>query len=270
MCRIVYFIAFFCCLCGFAQQQNVSGVVIGPDGSIAKASVREIDSQRRIFNHTKTDRNGLFSFRVRDINHSLQFYAPGYRTLSHKMLGSTSFRVTLEKRRTSPYVETAKVILKSDHLICGHYLGNVVRQQAWMEKMTDTLFALIIPIEMELPVDEYPAGRRLIVLDELGQQVMELENVTDVYPIAGDPDEVRNQCLAQSYNGDIYIPGGSDPDSRLYAYPHFQISRAQIEQLCEHPEQLARLVADTYRANNYWNFFPTNKTIELLRQVLEK
>lgn len=270
MKHLLILITLFCCSSVWAQQYNISGVVKGPDGNIAKVSVREIDGNHRVFNHTSTDKNGLFSFRVRDLRHSLQFYAAGYRTLSHKMLGAKSFKVTLEKRRTSPYVETAKVILKSEHLFCGHYLGEVVRQQAWIEKMCDTLYSIILPVEMERPVDEYSAGRRLIVLDELGRQVMELENVVDVYPIVGDPDDVSPWRLAQSYAGIEHIPGVGEGAERLYAYPHFQISRAQLEQICGRPDLLARLAVDTYRANNYWNFFPTDSTIELIRKTLEK
>ena len=259
-----------CCIPVLAQRQNVSGTVKGPDGGIAKVSVREIDTNHRIFNHTSTDRNGLFSFQVRDAQHSLQFYAPGYRTLSHKMLGEKSFRVTMEKRRTSPYVDRAKVILKSEHLFCGHYLGEVVRTQAWIEKMCDTLYTIILPIEMARPVDEYPAGRQLIVLDEMDRQVMQCENVIDAYPLSDEPDNVDITRLAQSYTGTDRTPGATDDDKKLYAYPHFQISRAQLEQICEKPELLARLAVDTYRADNYWNFFPTDKTIGLFRKALEK
>ena len=88
MNRLYFIVLLFSVSSVWAQQQNVSGIVKGPDGGIAKVSVREIDSEHRIFNHTTTDRNGLFSFRVRDAQHSLQFYAPGYRTFSHKMLGA--------------------------------------------------------------------------------------------------------------------------------------------------------------------------------------
>ena len=270
MNRLFLIIMLLCCSSVWAQRNNVSGVVTGPDGAIAKVSVREVDSEHRIFNHTSTDKNGLFSFRVRDLNHSLQFYAPGYRTFTHKILGVSSFKVSMEKRRTSPYVATAKVILKSEHLFCGHYLGQVVPQQAWMEKMNDTLFTIILPVELERPVDEYPAGRQLIVLDELGRQVMQFENVVDAYPIAGDPDNVNQECLSQTYKGKYYIPGGTEDETRLYAYPHFQVSRSQLEQLCREPDQLGRLAVDTYRANNYWNFYPTDKTIELIRKALEK
>ena len=261
-------ILMLCCAPAWAQRQNVSGTVKGPDGAIAKVSVREIDSNHRVFNHTTTDRNGLFSFQVRDAQHSLQFYAPGYRTISHKMLGERSFRVTMERRRTSPYVSTAKVILGSDRLFCGHYLGEVVRLHAWMEQMCDTLFTIILPVEMMRPVDEYPSGRQLIVLDKLGRQVMQLENVVDAYPLRDDPDKIDQSCIAQSYTGTDRIPGGSEDDKKLYAYPHFQISRAQLEQLCQKPELLGRLAVDTYRADNYWNFFPTDKTIALFRKVL--
>ena len=81
----------------------------------------------------------------------------------------------MEKRRNSPYVATAKIILRSDKLFCGHYLGEVVRRQAWIEKMCDTLYTIILPIEMERVVDEYPSGRQLIILDGLDRQVMQLE-----------------------------------------------------------------------------------------------
>lgn len=270
MNRLFFLTMLFCCLTASAQKQNVSGTVKGPDGNIAKVSVREIDASHRVFNHTTTDRNGLFSFQVRDAQHSLQFYAPGYRTFTHKMLGQKSFIVTMEKRRTSPYVSTAKVVMKSEHLICGHYLGEVVRRLAWVEKMCDTLYAIILPIEMEKAVDEYPAGRQLIVLDEFGRQVMQLENVVDVYPIAGDPEEVSQSCIAQSYTGTDRIPGGNEEDFKFYSYPHFQISRAQLEQLCNKPELLSRIAVDTYKADNYWNFFPTDKTFELLKKALTK
>ena len=192
-----------CCVPGLAQRQNVSGVVKGPDGGIEKVSIREIDANHRVFNHTTTDKNGLFSFKVRDAQHSLQFYASGYRTLSHKMLGENKFTVTMEKRRTSPYVATAKVILKSDKLFNGHYLGEVVRRQAWIEKMCDTLYSIILPIEMERPVDEYPVGRQLIVLDERDRQVMQLENVVDAYPFLGDPEEIAKKIPAGVT--DVYI-----------------------------------------------------------------
>ena len=277
MKHYILFLLLLCCVPVMAQRQNVSGIVKGPDGGIEKVSIREIDANHRVFNHTTTDKNGYFSFKVRDAQHSLQFYAPGYRTLSHKMLGENKFTVTLERRRTSPYVSTAKVILKSDRLFNGHYLGEVVRRQAWIEKMCDTLYSIILPIEMERPVDEYPVGRQLIVLDELDRQVMQLENVVDAYPIIGDPDEVEESRIdqayhhiARSYTGTDYIPGGDSVDEKLYAYPHFQISRAQLEQFCEKPELLGRLAVDTYRADNYWNLFPTDKTISLFKKALAK
>lgn len=277
MRHYILFLILFCCVPIVAQGQNrgsssvnVSGIVKGPDGVIAKVSVREIDANHRVFNHTTTDRNGLFSLHVRDAQHSLQFYAPGYRTLSHKMLGEKSFRVNMEKRRTSPYVTMAKVILSSNQLFCGHYFGEIVRQQAWIEKMCDTLYSIVLPIEMARIVDEYPAGRQLIVLDELGRQVMQCENVVDVYPLREDPDKIDQSCIAQSYTGTDRIPGGSEDNEKLYAYPHFQISKSQLERLCDKPELLGRLAVDTYRANNYWNFFPTEKTISLFRKALEK
>jgi hypothetical protein len=253
-----------------AQRQNVSGQISGPDGRIPNVSVREVDAGRRVYNHTKADQNGLFSFTVRDAQHSLQFYAPGYRTFTHKMLGQKSFRVTLERRRTSPFIGKEQLVLKSDRLFCGHYMEREVKQMAWIEQMNDTLFTLILPIKMDIIIDEYPAGRTLLVLSDWDKQLMQWENVVDAYPIDVPPHEVSDVHLAQSFSAKDhqYLPGGNKEESTLYAYPHFQFTKANLEYLVSNPDALRRLAVDTYKADNYWNLYPTEKTIELLQQVL--
>lgn len=253
-----------------AQRQNVSGQISGPEGRIPNVSVREVDANHRVYNHTRADRNGLFSFTVRDAQHSLQFFAPGYRTFTHKMLGNKSFRVTLEPRRTSPFIGHEKLLLKSDRLFCGIYMGTEVRQMAWVEQMTDTLFTLILPIKMDMIIDEYPAGRQLLVLSGMSQQVMQWENVVDAYPIDVAPHDIHDHHLAQSYFGADRLLNGQEDNTPLYAYPHFQFTKSQLEYLVSHPNMLQRLAVDTYKADNYWNLYPTDQTIDLLKQVLEK
>lgn len=252
-----------------AQRQNVSGQINGPEGRIPNVSIREVDASHRVYNHTKADQNGLFSFTVRDAQHSLKFYAPGYRTFTHKMLGQKSFKVTMEPRRVSPFIGNERLVLKSDRLFCGHYMMTEVKQMAWIEQMNDTLFTLILPIKMDLAIDEYPAGRTLLVLGDRDAQVMTWENVVDAYPTELAPHEVVDFHLAQSYSGSIYIPGGSKEEKTLYAYPHFQFTKANLEYLAAHPDALRRLAVDTYKADNYWNFYPTDQTADLLKQVLE-
>ena len=252
-----------------AQRQNVSGQIVGPDGGIPNVSVREVDGNRRVYNHTKADQNGLFSFYVRDAQHSLQFYAPGYRTFTHKMLGQKSFKVTLEPRRISPFVGNERLVLKSEHLFCGLYMGTEVKQMAWIEQMNDTLFTLILPVKMDMVIDEYPAGRTLLVLSDWDTQLMQWENVVDAYPTDEPPHEVTDVHLAQSYYGTDRLPGGTKDDKPLYAYPHFQFTKANLEYLVSHPDALRRLVVDTYKADNYWNLYPTEQTIGLLKQVLK-
>ena len=252
-----------------AQRQNVSGQIFGPDGRIPNVSVREVDANHRVYNHTKAEQNGLFSFTVRDAQHSLQFYAPGYRTFTHKMLGQKSFRVTLERRRMSPYVGNERLVLKSDRLFSGHYMMTEVRQMAWIEQMNATLFTLILPIKVDLAINEYPAGRTLLVLGERDTQLMQWENVVDASPTDIAPHEASDVHLAQSYTGSTYLPGGTKEEKTLYAYPHFQFTKANLEYLVAHPDELRRLAVDTYKADNYWNFYPTDQTAALLKQVLE-
>ena len=253
-----------------AQRQNVSGQISGPDGRIPNVSVREVDANHRVYNHTKADKNGLFSFTVRDAQHSLQFLAPGYRMFTHKMLGNKSFKVTLEPRRTSPYIGNEKLLLKSDRLFCGIYMGTEVSQMAWVEQMTDTLFTLILPVKMDLIIDEYPAGRKLMILSNMNQQLMLWENVVDAYPIDVAPHDIHEHQLAQSYFGADRLLNGQENNTPLYAYPHFQFTRSELKYLVEHPNELQRLAVDTYKADNYWNLYPTNQTLDLLKQVLEK
>jgi len=253
-----------------AQRQNVSGQISGPNGRIPNVSVREVDAHRRVYNHTTADQNGLFSFHVRDAQHSLQFFAPGYRLFTHKMLGEKSFRVTLEPRRTSPFIGAERLVLKSDHLFCGHYQGVEVKQMAWIEQMNDTLFTLILPVKMDMQIDEYPAGRSLLVLSDWDKQLMQWKNVVDAYPLDVAPHEVADVHLVQSYCGTNYHPGGTKDEKPLYAYPHFQFTKSELIYLVQHPNELRRLVVDTYKADNYWNLYPTKKTIELLNQVLRK
>lgn len=259
----------------FAQRQTVSGQISGPDGRIPNVSVREVDANHRVYNHTRSDQNGLFSFQVRDAQHSLQFIAPGYHTLTHKMLGNKSFRVTLDPQAKSPRMKDVNLLLKSDQLFCGHYMGSVVKQMAWVEQVGDTLFTLILPVRMDELIGEYPAGRVLLVLSEQDAQIMQWVNVVDASPQNVAPYDVDDVRLAQLYSGTNYSPGGTgdiaetESGKPLYAYPHFQFSRSNLEYLIENPQALRRLAVDTYKADNYWNFYPTENTIELLKQVLQ-
>ena len=61
-----------CCVPGLAQRQNVSGVVKGPDGGIEKVSIREIDANHRVFNHTTTDK-------LRELNPEVKKFKAGVK-----------------------------------------------------------------------------------------------------------------------------------------------------------------------------------------------
>ena len=66
-----------------AQKIRVSGTVVDQHGNaISDVLVRELDENRRVINYTKTDENGIFSFKVQDNYNSIQFLATGYRKLT--------------------------------------------------------------------------------------------------------------------------------------------------------------------------------------------
>lgn len=254
-----------------AQRGTVSGTVKNPSGTgIAHATVRELDASNRVVGHTTTDANGIFTFKVKDMMHSIQVIAPAYRKVTHKMLGHQRIHVTLEPRRKSPLVGHERIVLSSDALFCGKYLGEEVPQWAWIEQLNDTAFTLILPIQTETTVDEYSQGRTLTLLSASGRQLMQWANVVDAYPVTGQPGEISHTVLTQSYTGGDNSPGISAVTQQCYAYPHFQFSLSQLRQLVASPDQLHRIVVDTYKADNYWNFYPTSRTAELLRSVLER
>ena len=178
-----------------AQSGTVSGKVINVQGKgVANASVRELDHNKRVINHTEADANGIFTFKVRDKQHSIQVIAPGYRKITHKMLGHSRVNVTLQERRKSPLAGNEKIILRSDELFCGKYQNENVKQWAWIEQVNDTLFTLILPIRTHTLIDEYPQGRTLTLLSTFDHQLMQWSNVVDAYPVAGTPEESNLRC----------------------------------------------------------------------------
>lgn len=256
---------------GNAQSATVSGEVKNILGEgIPEASVRELDHNKRVINHTRTDANGIFTFKVKDNQHSLQVIAPGYRKITHKMLGHSRVTVTLQERRKSPLAGNEKIILRSDELFCGRYQNEDVPMMSWIEQVNDTLFTLILPIRTNTLVDEYPQGRTLTILSVFDQQVMQWSNCVDVYPIAGQPDEVKSTILTQSYTGSGNVPGISVSNKDCFVYPHFQFSLKDLTFLANKPAELQRIVVDTYKADNVWNFYPTNRTDKLLKDLLKK
>lgn len=237
-----------------AQKQTVSGTVKDAQGNpIAGVSVRELDHNRRVVKQTKSDANGLFSFPVKDTRHYIQFSADGYRRLTHKMMGYTLINATLDPRTVMPLNKKGKILMRTDKLVCGHQGEEEVPLTIWMEQFSDTLYAFIIPVEVESEVDEYPAGRTLTILDSSGKQMMQLENVVDAYPSSPRSDE--GIVMTQTYAGVDNIPGQSTVKRRYFVQPHFAISSSQLRRLMAQHQSIARILVDTYRADNFWNYY---------------
>ena len=254
-----------------AQKVRVSGIVVDQAGNaIPNVSVREIDENRRVVNHTKTDKNGIYSFKVRDNYNSIQFLASGYRKLTHKILGHTSVKATMEPRRMSPYAKSARIILHSNKILCGRYMGENVPVDTWIEQLNDTLFTIIVPIETNTEIDEYPRGRQLIVLTGLGQPMQQWANVVDAYPVLGSWEDVAGMRLTQSYDGIGTPPGGGNEKRKFYVYPHFQFTLSELQSLIKEVNTINRFAVDTYNADNLWNFYPTLDTAEELNKILQK
>lgn len=253
-----------------AQQQNVSGQVRDLEGNpIPNVSVREVDRESRVLNHTKADANGMFSFTVRDAQHWIQFSAPDYVTLTHKMLGNRTIKATMELKGKMD-TRKAKILIKSKKLICGMADGRNIPQNAWIEQIQDTVFSLILPISVSSVIDEYPAGRTLTLISTANSAVMELKNVVDAYPVKGDPDEMTDRRLTQSGNGVDNGPYEDTDDKNLFCYPHFRITSSQIEYIISHLDQILSINVDTYKADNFWNLYLMSGADGILRNAMKK
>ena len=245
-----------------AQKQIVSGTVKDAQGNpIEGASVRELDHNRRVVKQTKSDANGLFSFPAKDTRHYIQISAEGYRRLTHKMMGYTLINATLDPRTVLPITKKGKILMRTDKLICGRQGEGEVPLTVWMEQFSDTLYAFIIPVEVESEVDEYPAGRTLTILDSNGKQVMQLENVVDAYP--SSPRSGEGIVMTQSYAGVDNVPGESTVKRRYFVQPHFAISASQLRTLKAQPQSIGRILVDTYRADNYWNYYLSSQAAQV-------
>lgn len=245
-----------------AQKQRVTGTVRDAQGNpIAGASVRELDHNRRVVKQTKSDANGLFSFPVQDTRHYIQFAADGYRRLTHKMMGYTLINATLDPRTVQLTYRRGKLIMHTDKLLCGHQGESEVPLTVSFEQLNDTLYAFIFPVEVESEVDEYPAGRTLTVLDSNGKQMVQLENVVDAYPSSPRSDE--GIVMTQTYAGVDNVPGESTVKRRYFVQPHFAVSSSQLRTLMAQHQSIARILVDTYRADNYWNYYLSSQASEV-------
>lgn len=254
-----------------AQQQNVSGQVLDAQGKpIPNVSVREVDKDNRVLNHTKADANGMFSFVVRDAQHWIQFYSPDYVTLTHKILGKSTVKATMELKGKMD-IKKSRILLRTKKLICGMANGTNIPQKVWLEQLQDTVFSIIVPVSVNSVIDEYPAGRTLTVVGKTNSTIMELRNVVDAYPVNGDPDEISDHLLSHSGNGvDNDIMDSWQEDENLYCYPHFKVTLSQLRFIMDNIDNILCLNVDTYRADNYWNLYLLSDAKGLIEKALKK
>ena len=83
--------------------------------------------------------------------------------------------------------------------------------------------------------------------------MMQLENVVDAYPSSPRSDE--GIVMTQTYAGVDNIPGQSTVKRRYFVQPHFAFSSSQLRRLMAQHQSIARILVDTYRADNFWNYY---------------
>ena len=93
----------------FAQSKPkagdiISGIVADSEGPMMMVNVTERDSADRIVAHTITDIDGSFSFRLVDLEHSIQITYIGYEKVSIP-IDTTYFEIKMKERDDLPAVE---------------------------------------------------------------------------------------------------------------------------------------------------------------------
>ncbi len=254
----------------WAQELRLHGTVSHDGAPVAGAKVVEMDANHRIFNQTYTDAEGRFTMPATNGKTSLRITAPGMRRFTQKIGTTTQWQVELKADDTPIDGTTAQKKSETKKLLVGHLNGRPIPQLTWVEQLTDTTFTLVIPVRMPSAVEEYPAGRRLNVTDNLGRVVAIGICIESAMPEEGTPESWDPFIRPNNNNSANNQSGFTSNDSDYFSYPRFRFTKAELEYLIDNSQDLACFAVDTARGDNYWMYYPARTFSRSLQKILNK
>ncbi len=276
-------VALFCCFSAHAQK-HISGTVTDKQGTpIFKANVMEIDKTHRILNQTTTDKQGNFVLAVNDaLNGYLRISANGFiLQREHIRRNSQKFNIKMEIRKASRLSLIQKQatgkkprVFRSKQLLCGRSGMHMEPWTVQVERLTDTLYVLQLPVKAENLSGTYKEGRSITFLDNNDYQITMCYNGEDAVAITGNPDfaDLKERRDMQNI-GNFQLRNGSDSqDSNepIYYYPQFILTQDDIDILLAQSDRLARVAVDTEAGDNYWLVYPLESFSKELKKAVTK
>lgn len=259
------------CMNVSAQSVIVSGSVAGPEGPVEEAWVAEIDVNNRTLNSARTDHQGLFTLNIKGGRTSLRVTAPGMRRVTQRIGSKRSFRIVMEKAAEVDLTDRfSRAGTETTKLLYGISQMHRIQQLTWLEQVNDTLFAISVPVRVSSGVEEYPAGRQMQILDGRGAIMATCSNMFTEIAQEGLPDSYEAHVQVKSNNGNLNSSLAADVNSDYFCYPRFQISKADIEYIIDHADDISRFAVDTSRGNNYWILYPDKQFGRELQKMVNK
>lgn len=266
------------------SQQRISGTVTDSLGHpLFKANITEIDKNHRIVNQTTTDHRGNFVMAVRDtLTGHLRISANGYVTQRDRIRRNQQvLRVSLEKRKASRLstlmaknTNKKSKAIRSKKLFCGR---NGAHEEPWMvmvERLSDSIYVLQIPVKAQNMAGNYKEGRTMSFLDLNDYQIITVYNGEDAIPIEGNPDsyDPRDHNEMQRI-GNFKLHNGFEEyttDNPIYFYPQFILTLDDIQILLAQADRLSRIAVDTEAADNFWLVYPMDTFHKELTKIIDK
>lgn len=253
-----------------AQKIQVHGTVSYDDTPIVQAKVTEIDANHRILNHTLTDDRGCFVLNVTGGKTSLRITAPGMHKFTQKIGRNTVWRVNMRKDNTPDAPGKVRARAESTKLLVGHMNERAIPQLTWVEQLTDTTFALVVPVRMPNAVEEYPKGRKMTVKDFNGHIVAIGNCIEQATPEEGTPQSWDPFVRVSTNNSVDNESAFTTNDRDYFAYPRFSFTKNEMEAMIDNSKELACFAVDTARGDNYWLYYPSTTLARELQKILNR
>lgn len=279
----------FCLLLGmgsYAKAQHVSGHITDSLGApIFKAYVMEMDVNHRILNQTTTDKSGNFVMAVTNTNGGyLRITADGFVTMRDRVMQDQQrYNLVMAKRPASKLSliqqlpDGKRKYVRTKKLLCGRSGAHVEPWLVMVERLTDSIFVVQLPVKADNLASSYKEGRSMIFLDTNDYHMVMSYNSEEAYAVAGEPDDYdvwTNDVAFQRTNAmrgqkSAYEVPDYDGGS-IYFYPQFLFTLDELQMLASQSDRLARLAVDTQAGDNYWLVYPMDGFGKELQKILTK
>ena len=253
-----------------AQSQRLHGRVMHYGQPVANALVTEINSNFRVINQTTTDKSGYFTMTASGDKSYIRVTSAGMRRFTRKIGKQLSWEINLQRESEEKLEQKVKGREESTKLLVGFAHGRELPQIVWVEHLTDSTFALVVPVRTNTAVEEYPAGRKTVVQNNNSRIMATAINIETVTPEIGLPEN-ETYFLSDKFNNpnnDEYSDSGNTND--YYVYPRFLFTKTDLEYLIDHSEEISVFCIDNAKGNNYWMYYTSRHFAKELQKILNR